>query len=53
MFLSNVACVALRFCRTGRTSGEAAPQSPRGFSALVRLYYLATKTAMLRTLRAM
>ena len=24
------------------------PQSPRGFSALARLYYLATKTAMLR-----
>ena len=42
-----------------RTSGEAArnkkllpPQSPRGFSALARLYYLArpTKTAMLRRL---
>ena len=26
------------------------PQSPRGFSALARLYYLATKTAMLRRL---
>ena len=26
-------------------------QSPRGFSALARLYYLATKTAMLRRLR--
>ena len=42
-----------------RTSGEAArkikllpPQSPRGFSALARLYYLArpTKTAILRRL---
>ena len=52
------ACVAWRFCRAGRTSGEAVrkiktkllpPQSPRGFSALARLYYLArpTKTAML------
>ena len=30
------------------------PQSPRGFSALARLYYLArpTKTAMLRRLRS-
>ena len=52
-------------CRAGRTSGEAAkfaqsareraakpPQSPRGFSALAHLYYLArpTKTAMLRRL---
>ena len=57
-----IACVAWRFCRAGRTSGEAAgreirareraPQSPRGFSALARLYYLArpTKTAMLRRL---
>ena len=78
-----VACVAWRFCRAGRTSGEAArkiktacpdspppsthfdiplttclvfkllpPQSPRGFSALARLYYLArpAKTAMLRRL---
>ena len=45
----NLACVAWRFCRAGRTSGEAA-QSPRGFSALARLYYLATKTAMLRRL---
>ena len=44
-----------------RTSGEAArkikllpPQSPRGFSALARLYYLArpTKTAMQRRLYA-
>ena len=44
---------------SARTSGEAArkikllpPQSPRGFSALARLYYLArpTKTAMLRRL---
>ena len=41
-----------------RTSNEAArkiiqlllPQSPRGFSVLARLYYLATKTAMLRRL---
>ena len=55
-----LACVAWRFCRAGRTSSEAAkknkkplpPQSPRGFSALARLYYLArpTKTAMLRRL---
>ena len=83
-----VACVAWRFCRAGRTSGEAAreikttcpdswpfqlpppsthfdillptclvfkllpPQSPRAFSALTRLNYLArpTKTAMLRRL---
>ena len=67
-----LACVAWRFCRAGRTSGEAAkfarearenerqsrekkllpPQSPRGFCALARLYYLArpTKTAMLRRL---
>ena len=61
----SLACVAWRFCRAGRTSGEARekergsreknktlfqllpPQSPRGFSALARLYYLATKTAML------
>ena len=54
-----VACVPWRFCRTGRTSGEAArkikllqPQTPRGFSALALLYYLArpTITAMLRRL---
>ena len=54
-----VACVAWRFCWAGRRSGVAArkikllpPQSPRGFSALARLYYLArpTKTAMLRRL---
>ena len=51
-----LACVVWRFCRAGRTSGQAArllpPQSPRGFSALARLYYLArpTKTAMLRRL---
>ena len=55
-----LACVAWRFCRAGGTSGEAArkifkwllPQSPCGFSALARLYYLArpTKTAMLRRL---
>ena len=67
-----LAYVAWRFCRAGRTSGQAAkfacearenerrsrekkllpPQSPRGFSALARLYYLArpTKTAMLRRL---
>ena len=39
-------------------SGEAArkikfllPQSPHGFSALARLYYLATKTDMLRRLQ--
>ena len=33
-------------------SSRAPPQSPRGFSALVRLYYLArpAKTAMLRRL---
>ena len=67
-------CVAWRFCRARRTSGEAVgreirreargnerrscvkkllpPQSPRGFSALTRLYYLErpTKTAMLRRL---
>ena len=60
--LSYIACVAWRFCRAGRTSGEAArkikpavfqllpPQSPRGFSGLARLYHLATKTAMLRRL---
>ena len=59
---ARVACIAWRFCRAGRTSGEAmgreirarerAPQSPRGFSALARLYYLArpTKTATLRRL---
>ena len=29
------------------------PQSPRGFSALARLYYLATKSAMLRRLCAL
>ena len=59
-----LACVAWRFCRAGCTSGEAAkfarkarenerlpPQSPHGFSALARLYYLATKTAMLRWLK--
>ena len=52
-----LACVAWRFCRAGRRSGVAArkllpPQSPRGFSALACLYYLArpTKTAMLRRL---
>ena len=35
-----------------RRSREIRPQSPRGFSALARLYYLArpTKTAMLRRL---
>ena len=67
--LRGLACVAWRFCRAGRTSGEherrsrekkknlqknllqlLPPQSPRGFSALTRLYYLATKTAMLRRL---
>ena len=70
--LLSVACVAWRFCRSGRRSGVAAkfarearenerrsrekkllpPQSPRGLSALARLYYLArpTKTAMLRRL---
>ena len=59
---ARVACIAWRFCRAGRTSGEAAgreirareraPQSPGGFSALARLYYLArpTKTATLRKL---
>ena len=59
-----LACVAWRFCWAGRRSGVAArkiscfkllpPQSPRGFSALARLYYLArpTKTAMLRRLGA-
>ena len=52
-----LACVAWRFCRAGRRSGVAArkllpPKSPRSFSALARLYYLArpTKTAMLRRL---
>ena len=55
-----VACVAWRFCRARRRSGEAArkiktscspPQSPRGFSAPPTLvYYFATKTAMLRRL---
>ena len=56
-----IACVAWRFCRAGRRSGGRSreknkkllpPQSPRGFSALARLYYLArpTKTAMLRRL---
>ena len=54
-----LACVAWRFCRAGRTSSKAARkikksknQSPRGFSALARLYYLArsTKTTMLRRL---
>ena len=54
-----VPCVPWRFCRAGRTSGEAArkikllqPQTPRGFSALALLYYLArpTITAMLRRL---
>ena len=74
-FLYEIACVAWRFSRAGRTSGEVEdreicakqartrgevarkikllpPQSPRGFSALARLYYLArpTKTAMLRRL---
>ena len=49
--------------KRARTSGEAArkiktllpPQSPRGFSALARLYYLArpTKTAMLRRLSSL
>ena len=36
-----------------RRSREIRPQSPRGFSALARLYYLArpTKTAMLRRLK--
>ena len=59
-----LACVAWRFCWAGRRSGVTArkisffkllpPQSPRGFSALARLYYLArpTKTAMLRRLGA-
>ena len=59
---ARVACIAWQFCRAGRTSGEAAgreirardraPQSPRGFSALARLYHLArpTKTATLRRL---
>ena len=57
----NLACVAWRFCWAERRSGVAAKfarearendQSPRGFSALARLYYLArpTKTAMLRRL---
>ena len=51
-----LACVAWRFCRAGRTSGEAAGREIRaqsGFSALARLYYVArpTKTAMLRRLQ--
>ena len=60
-----IACVAWRFCRARRRrqrSGVAArkiktkllpPQSPRGFSALALLYYLArpTKTVMLRSLK--
>ena len=59
-FRVEIACVAWRFCWAGRRSGIAArkiktllpPQSPRGFSALARLYYLArpTKTATLRRL---
>ena len=63
---SAIACVAWRFCRAGRRSGvagkfarearenERRSQSPLGFSALARLYYLArpTKTAMLRKLLA-
>ena len=55
-YACEIACVAWRFCRAGRTSGEERRsreknknQSPRGFSALARLY-LATKTAMLRRL---
>ena len=54
--LFGLAFVAWRFCRGGRTSGEAPkllqPQAPRGFSALAFLYYLAhpTKTALLRRL---
>ena len=59
---TEIACAAWRFCRAGRRSGVAErvaakfkllpPQSPRGFSALARLYYLVrpTKTAMLRRL---
>ena len=62
MLCYGVSCfIAWRFCRAGRTSGGAArkiktkllpPQSPRGFYALARLYYLArlTKTVMLRRL---
>ena len=45
-----LACVAWRFCPAGL---KLLPlQSPRGFSALVRLYYLVrpTKIAMLRRL---
>ena len=61
-FDHRLACVAWRFCRAGRRSGVAAkfarefklllPQSPRGFSALARLSYLArpTKTVMPRRL---
>ena len=43
--------VLLSRAQEGR-SREIPPQSPRGFSALARLYYLArpTKTAMLRRL---
>ena len=36
--------------RRGAACSLLPPQSPRGFSALARLYYLATKTAMLRRL---
>ena len=58
--LYEIACVAWRFCRAGRTRRSRGPrnlrakppQSPRGFSALAGLYYLARpiKTAMLRML---
>jgi len=45
-----IACVAWRFCQEHYWAAK--PQSPRGFSALARLYYLArpAKTAMLRRL---
>ena len=49
--------VAAKFAREARENERRSlkllpPQSPRGFSALARLYYLArpTKTAMLRRL---
>ena len=63
LWSKGVACVAWRFCRAGRPRNSRAKrarknknqllrlQSPRGFSALARLCYLATKTAMLRRLR--
>ena len=47
---AKVASLLLNEVREKQVLQLLPPQSPRGFSALARLYYLATKTAMLRRL---